>query len=410
MVGIIFILAPLPSKKSIAFHPLRTFIKKLSSPQKGGNKADRTRDVLTLLAFPSFRVKYPLIRFPRGLSMIRECLVKLSQKQSLLEAEAHDCMTEILEGKATPAQTASYLSFLAVKGESVEEVVGSVKAMRGKMERVNADGLDAIDVCGTGGDHRGTFNISTAAALVLAGGGVVVAKHGNRAASSQCGSAEVLEALGVKIDPTPRILERCLKEAKIAFLFAPHFHPAMKNVGPIRKELGIRTLFNILGPMCNPASVKRQVIGVFDPLKAKLMGEVLMKLGSERVLTLHSDDGLDEVSCAGDTQVFEYGNNPLRSPMGEGIRTINPESFGFKRKLLEEIKGSDAPSNAKILLGVFQRERGSYREAVVMNAAAGFYLADKCKSIEAGRAFAEESIDSGRALQSLETLVKVSHQ
>jgi anthranilate phosphoribosyltransferase len=152
------------------------------------------------------------------------------------------------------------------------------------------------------------------------------------------------------------------------------------------------------------------VIGVFDPLKAKLMGEVLMKLGSERVLTLHSDDGLDEVSCAGDTQVFEYGNNPLRSPMGEGIRTINPESFGFKRKPLEEIKGSDAPSNAKILLGVLKREKGSYREAVVMNAAAGFYLADKCKSIEAGRAFAEESIDSGKALQSLETLVKVSQQ
>ena len=180
--------------------------------------------------------------------MIRECLAKLSLRQSLSEGEAYDCMVEILEGKATAGQVASYLTFLSYKGESVEEVVGSAKAMREKMVRVNAEGLDAIDVCGTGGDHKGTFNISTTAALVLAGGDITVAKHGNRAASSKCGSAEVLEMLGVKIDPTVHIVERCLQEANIGFLFAPHFHPAMKYVAPVRKELGIRTLFNILGP------------------------------------------------------------------------------------------------------------------------------------------------------------------
>ncbi|HET9870122.1 MAG TPA: anthranilate phosphoribosyltransferase, partial [bacterium] len=223
--------------------------------------------------------------------MIRDCILKLSRKEPLTEAEAWDATLEIFEGKAAPAQVGAYLTFLAVKGETPEEILGSMKAMREKMVRLRVEDLDAIDVCGTGGDHKGTFNISTAAALVLAGGGVKVAKHGNRAASSQCGSAEVLEALGVKIDATTLVLEKCLREAGVAFLFAPHFHPAMKHVGPIRKELGFRTLFNILGPLCNPASVKKQVIGVYDKDKAQLMGEVLVKAGSERVVTLHSRDG-----------------------------------------------------------------------------------------------------------------------
>jgi len=344
------------------------------------------------------------LQFIKGTPMIRETLVKLSQKQSLSEQEAYDCTLEIFEGKATPAQMASYLTFLSYKTETALEIIGAVKAMREKMVRVNAEGLNAIDMCGTGGDHRGTFNISTTASLILAGGGVVVAKHGNRAASSQCGSAEVLENLGVKLDPSLNVVEKCLREAKIAFLFAPHYHPAMKNVGPIRKELGIRTLFNILGPMCNPAGVKHQVIGVFDKEKAKLIPEVLIKAGSERVVALHSAEGLDEVSNAGPTTLFEAGKDGV-------VRQseIDPETFGFKAGSLNDLLGSDAPANAKILMGILNGETGPKRDAAVMNAAVGFYVAGKAQDFKTGRALAEESIDSGKAAKALKTLAEVSH-
>lgn len=341
--------------------------------------------------------------------MIRECLVKLSKKQSLTENEAYDCMIEILEGKAVPTQVAAYLAFLNIEFETTHEVVGSVKAMRDKMVRLNAEGLDAIDVCGTGGDHKGTFNISTGAALALAGGGVKVAKHGNRAASSQCGSAEVLEALGVRIDPSLPVLEKCLKETGMAFLFAPHFHPAMKNVATIRKELGVRTIFNVLGPMSNPASVKRQVIGVFDAERARLIGEAMVEAGTERVVTLHSKDGLDEVSNAEETFLWE-----LKKEAGGAIQRssliIQPELFGYPRRSLADIKGADAVANAKIMMKVLNGEKGPYREAVVMNAAVGFYVAGKCDAIPDGRALAEESIDSKKALQVLEALKKASNQ
>ncbi len=347
--------------------------------------------------------------------MIRECLVKLSQKQTLQENETYKCMMEILGGEATQAQIGSYLAFLTAKGETADEIIGSVKAMREKMTPLNAEGLNAIDVCGTGGDHKGTFNISTTASLVLAGGGVVVAKHGNRAASSQCGSAEVLEALGVKIDPPIRTIENCLKEAKIAFLFAPHFHPAMKNVGPLRKEIGFRTMFNILGPMCNPASVKRQVIGVFNLENAEKIAEVLRRSGTEKVITLHSEDGLDEVSCAAKTILLEQ--YPEQKPGQKSINRhlIAPEDFGFQQFSLDEILGSDAKSNAKIVMEVLEGKKGPRRDAVVMNAAIGFYLASDRTQLEKSylkefRSKAEESIDSGKALQALKTLEKVSHQ
>jgi len=341
--------------------------------------------------------------------MLRESIVKLSQKQSLTEVETYEAMQEILEGKATAAQIAAYLAFLNYKEETAGEIIGSVKAMREKMLRVNAEGMHAIDVCGTGGHHHGTFNISTAAALVLAGGGVAVAKHGNRAASSQCGSAEVLETLGVKLDPPPLTLEHCLREAGIAFLFAPHFHPAMKHVAPIRKELGIRTLFNILGPMCNPAMVKRQVIGVFDLHKAKLMGEALAKSGSEKVVTLHSEEGLDEVSIAGPTTLFEYHWGMTGQLVFEQTE-IRPETFGFDSHPLKELKGGDSAANAHIVMEILEGGKGPKREAVVMNAAVGFYVAAKCPTVKAGRALAEESIDTGRAFRALKALEKVSHQ
>ena len=339
--------------------------------------------------------------------MIREALVKLSQKKSLTEQEAYDCMIEILDGKALPTQVAAYLAFLNLEFETPTEVVGSVKAVRDKMVRLNAEGLDAIDVCGTGGDHKGTFNISTGAALALAGGGIKVAKHGNRAASSQCGSAEVLEALGVKIDPSVPVLEKCLAEAGMAFLFAPHFHPAFKNVGSIRKELGIRTIFNVLGPMCNPASVKRQVIGVFDAERARLIAEALMEAGTERVVTLHSKDGLDEVSNAEETFIWELKKDGNTIQRSSGV--LLPELFGYPRRSLNDIKGAEAASNAKILLSVLNGEKTPLREAVVMNAAVGFYVAGKCDAIPDGRALAEESLDSQKALQALEILKKVSH-
>lgn len=341
--------------------------------------------------------------------MIRESLVKLSQRESLTENEAYECVLEILEGKATPAQIGSYLAFLNLKVENVDEILGSVRAMREKMTRVDGDGLNAIDVCGTGGDHHGTFNISTCAALVLAGGGVTVAKHGNRAASSQCGSAEVLDTLGVKIDPVPHTVQRCLQEAKIAFLFAPHYHPAMKNVGPLRKEIGFRTLFNILGPMSNPASVKRQVIGVFNLEKARLMAEVLVRSGSEKVVTLHSQEGLDEVSCAGPTTLFTAEKSAV-SGVTIQETTLNPEAFGFDRHPLQVLKGSDAVENAKIVLSVLEGEKGPRREAVVMNAAVGFYVSGTSATVPEGAKRAEESIDSQKALQALGTLKRVSHQ
>jgi len=317
-------------------------------------------------------------------------------------------MIEILEGKALPTQVAAYLAFLNLEFETPAEVVGSVKATREKMVRLPG-GEGAIDMCGTGGDHKGTFNISTGASFVLAGGGVQVAKHGNRAASSKCGSAEVLETLGVKIDPTLPILSKCLAEAGMAFLFAPHFHPAMKNVGPIRKELGIRTIFNVLGPMCNPASVRRQVIGVFDAERARLIGEALVEAGMERVVTLHSKDGLDEVSPADETFFWELKREKDGS-VKRSTGVLGPELFGFPRRSLEEIQGGDAAQNAQALVGVLNGEKGPHREAVVMNAAVGFYVMGKCDAIPDGRALAEESIDSKSARRVLEALQKVSNE
>lgn len=336
--------------------------------------------------------------------MIREALVKLSQKHSLSEQEAYETMLEIFEEKVPPVQIASYLTFLNIKGETADEVIGSVRAMREKMVRVNAEGLNAIDVCGTGGDHRGSFNISTSAALVLAGGGVTVAKHGNRAATSQCGSAEVLDNLGVKIDPPTHVIENCLQECKMAFLFAPHFHPAMKYVGPIRKELPIRTIFNFLGPMCNPASVKRQVIGVSDPTKVVLIGEALIRSGSQKVVLVNSQDGLDEISPAAPTAVSEWDGSRVRS------YTISPADFGFKTHSLNDILGGNSAENAQIVLAILNgTEQGPKREAVVMNAAAGFYAAGMASSIVEGKSFAEASIDSGEAMAALEALKKASN-
>ncbi len=338
--------------------------------------------------------------------MIKDVIKKLTVKEDLTREEASECMLEILDAKAAPAQVGAYLSLLASKGETLDEVVGSMEIMRAHMVRVDCPDSDAIDVCGTGGDHSGTFNISTASAFVLAGGGVTVAKHGNRAASSKCGSAEVLSELGVKIDAAVPVLERCFTEAKMAFLFAPAFHPAMKNVGQIRKDLGIRTIFNILGPMCNPAAVSRQLIGVFDSAKARLMAEALVAAGSARVVTLHSRDELDEVSCADATDLFEKRKGWDRT---ESI-TIYPEIFGMTRQPVENLAGGDASVNARILRDILAgRERGTKRDAVVISAALGFYVAGKAPHVKDGIIMAENSIDSGNAMSALDALVRVSN-
>jgi len=336
--------------------------------------------------------------------MIREAILKLYKKQDLTSEEASACLHEVLGATATPAQVGAYLALLAAKGETLDEVVASVKVMREKMVRIEGGGTEAIDICGTGGDHSGTFNISTAAALVLAGGGVPMAKHGNRAATSQCGSAEALQALGVKIDVTNRVLELCLKEAGICFLFAPHHHPAMKNVGPYRKEIGIRTLFNIIGPLSNPAGVKRQVTGVYEDGKAKLMAEALILAGSERVITYHSSDGLDEVSCDAETRVYEA----VAGKPGTSELTISPEMFGFGRHPLSELQGGDAVVNARIIEKVLDGEKGARREVVVMSAALGFYITGKSETLVQGATLAAESIDQGRARETLEKLRRVS--
>jgi len=332
-------------------------------------------------------------------------IYKLSKREDLTEAESASCLKEMLENTATPAQVGAYLSLLAAKGETLPEIVGAVKVMREKMIRIDPGDRDPIDTCGTGGDHSGTFNISTASAFVLTGGGLSVAKHGNRAATSLCGSAEVLQALGVKVDIPQRIVEKCLRETGLCFLFAPHHHPAMKHVATQRREIGVRTLFNMIGPMSNPAGVKRQVIGVFDPGKARLMAQALVQAGSERVVTFSSRDGLDEVSCADETLVFEGAAG--KDGIDETV--MSPETYGFTRRPLKELVGGDAVVNAKMIEDVLNGAPGAPREAVLMAASLGFYVAGKASSPKEGLGLAAESVDKGRAREALENLRRVSH-
>ena len=266
------------------------------------------------------------------------------------------------------------------------------------MQKIKVSGL-VIDTCGTGGDGKGTFNISTATALVVAGAGVKVAKHGNRSASSFCGSADVLEELGVNIQMTPRQAEDCLQKVGITFLFAPLFHPAMKHVAGVRKELGIRTVFNFLGPFVNPARVRRQIVGVSDRNIAEKLMEVAKYLDYEHLLIVISDDGLDEISISNKTRIFEIKNNRVRK------FTMMPENFGIKRASIETIKGRDAKINAKIIERILEGEKGPKRDVVILNSAAALYVAGKVKDINSGIKLAEESIDRGKAKKILEQLI-----
>jgi anthranilate phosphoribosyltransferase len=332
---------------------------------------------------------------------LKTLIGRLATGERLTQADAEAAFDIMMSGNATPSQMGAFLMALRLRGETVDEITGAARAMRSKALPVEAP-AEAIDTCGTGGDASGTFNISTASALVVAGCGVKVAKHGNRALSSKSGSADVLTALGVNIEAEMKLVERAIREAGIGFLMAPRHHLAMKHVMPTRVELGTRTIFNILGPLSNPAGAKRQLMGVFSPQWVKPLAEVLGRLGSERAWVVHGD-GLDELTTAGTTQVAE-----LR---GGNVRTfeVTPEDAGLPRARLEDLKGSDAAGNAAQMKDVLGGRKGPLRDIVLLNSAAALVVAGKADDLRAGVTVAARSIDSGAASKSLAALVAITH-
>ena len=310
-------------------------------------------------------------------------------------------MSEIMDGAATPAQIAAFVVALRAKGETVDEVVGLVRTMRALAQKVEVAG-EVLDTCGTGGDRTGTFNVSTAAAFVCAGAGIKVAKHGNRAASSRCGSADVLEALGVRIDLPPDGVAACIEVAGIGFCFAPVFHPAMRHAATPRRELGIATIFNFLGPLTNPAGATRQALGVSDPAMLPKMVEALKRLGSRRVVAFRGDDGLDELSVATHSRVVELAEGEIREWV------LDPAELGIERAPLEAIAGGDAAENSAAIRAVLDGARGPKRDVVALNAAAGLVAAGRARDVGAALVMATDAIDSGAARRSLDALVATS--
>jgi len=335
---------------------------------------------------------------------IREAIDRVIHRADLSETEMEGVMGQIMEGEASPAQIASLITGLRMKGETVLEVVGAARAMRGRARKLSVPGGDWLDTCGTGGDGSFTFNISTAAALVASGCGLAVAKHGNRSVSSSCGSADVLRELGVNIECAPELVEKCLAEVGVAFFFAPLWHPAMKfAIGP-RREIGIRTVFNLLGPLTNPAGATRQLLGVYDSRWVKALAEVLERLGSRRVMVVNSQDGLDEISLSGITRVAELKEGEIRN------YELSPEDFGLPRFELAKIQTRSPQDNARIILGVLSGEKGPHRDVVLVNAAAALSVGGKAGSVREGVELAKNSIDSGAAGEKLRKLAEVTNQ
>lgn len=333
--------------------------------------------------------------------MIREAINLLVQQISLSEAEMAECMTEIMEGRATEAQIAAFLTALRVKSENVEEITAAAKVMREKAIKIKApEGV--IDTCGTGGDMAGTFNISTTSALVAAAAGIPVAKHGNRSVSSKSGSADVLEALGVKIDIPPDKVEKCLFETNFGFLFAPLFHPAMKYAITARKEIGIRTIFNILGPLTNPAGAKKQIMGIFSSKLTELIANVLGNLGATDAMVVHGEDGLDEITNCEATKISRFRQGSLETFY------IVPEEFGFLRANREALLGDGKEQNAAITLSILNGEKGPKRDIVLMNASAAIVVSGMTGNFSEALKIAEDAIDSGKALKKLEEVKKLS--
>ncbi|HXH14150.1 MAG TPA: anthranilate phosphoribosyltransferase [Alphaproteobacteria bacterium] len=329
--------------------------------------------------------------------MIVAAIAKLVEQQHLTEEEAAEAMRQIMEGDATPAQIAAFLTALRIKGETVSEITGCARVMREKATHIGAP-ANVIDTCGTGGDGAQTFNISTTAAFVVAGAGIPVAKHGNRAMSSRCGSADLLQALGVTIELTPELAERCLAEVGMTFLFAPLFHSAMKHaIGP-RREIGVRTIFNILGPLTNPAGATRQLIGVSTRGLVEPLAQVLGNLGSSRAFVVHGADGLDEITTAGETHIAALDHGAVAT------FTIRPEQFGLPRVPLEALAGGDAQQNARITIEILEGKPGPQRDVVLLNAAAALVVAGAAADWHAGLQLAAEAVDSGAALDKLRGL------
>jgi anthranilate phosphoribosyltransferase len=326
---------------------------------------------------------------------------KLAAYQSLTDGEATRVFTAIMEGSVSQIRMASILTAIAARGPSLEEIVGGARAMRRHMIPVDAP-AGAMDLCGTGGDHHGTLNISTAVSFVIAACGVPVAKHGNRAMSSRTGAADVLEALGVVLNLGPQGAERCLGDAGICFLFAQAHHPAMRHVAPVRKELGFRTIFNLLGPLSNPAGVTRQLLGVFDRAWLETLARTLLVLGAEKAWIVHGSDGLDELTLTGPTYVAALEHGRIRQ------FEVTPEQAGLARAPLSDIKGGSAAENADAILALFAGGRGAFRDIVLLNSAAALIVAGKCDSLRDGAGLAASALDSGAAKQRLERLVELS--
>ena len=334
--------------------------------------------------------------------MFKNFLQKVIAGENLTFSEAGQAMEEMVSGGATPVQIGAFATALRLRGEAVEELAGFVTAMRQRAVPLVISNPKAIDTCGTGGDGAGTFNISTAAALIAAGAGATVVKHGSRGVSSACGSAEVVAELGVKVDAPPEAVRRCVEETGIGFCFAPIFHPGMKVAFPVRQELGFRTFFNLLGPLSNPAGVKRQLLGVFHPSWTEKLVAVLQLLGSERILGFSNRGGMDELSFDFPSQAVELSNGNVRDYV------LETSGWGYRPAGFRELSGGAPPENAGIIRGILQGEKGPRRDAAVLNAAAALYVAGKAGSVREGLPLAEESIDSGRALNKLELLVETS--
>jgi anthranilate phosphoribosyltransferase len=337
--------------------------------------------------------------------MLKRFIAKVAEGQDLYEEEAEQAMAHIMEGEGLPTQIASFLTALRMKGETIREITGFARTMRARAVRIRArDGECVVDTCGTGGDGVGTFNISTAVALVVAAGGLTVAKHGNRSVSSQSGSADVLEALGVNLALHPERVEASLQEHRLAFLFAPSFHPAMKHaVGP-RKEIGIRTAFNLLGPLTNPAGATVHLLGVYRRDLTRPVAEVLKSLGSKAAFVVHGTDHSDEISITGETAISRLKDGAI-----EDYR-VEPEDAGLKRAQLEEIRGGKPQENAQMIKKILEGETGPRRDVVLLNAAAVFVASRKVSDLKEGVEMARESIDSGRAMNKLKELVRFSNR
>ncbi len=323
--------------------------------------------------------------------------------RALSEDEAETAFDIMMSGNATPAQMGGFLMGLRVRGETVPEITGAVRAMRAKMLPLTAP-AGAIDTCGTGGDQSGTWNISTAVSFVVAGAGVAVAKHGNRAMSSKSGAADVLQALGINLDADMALVEKAMRKAGVGFMLAPRHHGAMRHVGPVRVELGTRTIFNLMGPLSNPAGTTRQLVGVFARNWIEPLARVLGALGTERAWVVHGSDGLDEITTTGATHVAELRGGEVR------VFDLTPEEAGLKRAEASALKGADAATNAAALRGVLDGKAGAYRDIVLLNSAAALVIADKAADLKAGVALAAQSIASGKARGALERLVAITNE